>query len=169
MNNDEIIFSVENIDVTTGALLEDVLNDKPLGVAFAIDPTEKETNYWKDPYVKFYPDSSNRDKAKIVYRVYLKRAAFTVHRDGTGKETPTTMNRKRRDLLVAGMDAMRLPTETQLSKKHKDLDNSDLVQTYDMICRTVDRIAKNKGIEGYEPITGKYNPDYNSIEFEKHS
>ena len=167
MNNEEIIFTVEDINITTVELLEDVINDKRLGVAFAIDPSQTDTNYWKDPYVKFYPDSSNRTKGDNVYRVYLKRAAYTIHNDSLGKKTPKNMNSKDRDLLIDGMEALRLPNEYQLKIKHKDLDNPDLIQTYEALCQHVDKIAHDRGIHDYENISGGEMPNYKKIKLEE--
>ena len=166
MNNEEIVFTLEDINVSTVELLEDVLNDRQLGIAFAIDPGQTDTNFWKDPYVKFYPEGYNRMKGGTVFRVYLKRAEYTIHSDKLGKETPTSMNSTTRNLLVDGMEAKRLPNEYQLKTKHKDLDNPDLVETYDAICQHVDKIAHSRGIKDYEDISGNTMPDYNNIELE---
>lgn len=169
MNNEEIIFTMEEFKITNAELLEDVLNDRHLKITFAIDPGQTDTNYWKDPYVKFYADTSNRTKGDEVYRVYLKRAAYTSHRDKLGKKTPTVMNRKTRDLLVDAMETLRLPGEYQLVSKHRDLDNPNLISTYKMLCQHVDTIAHDRNIKDYEDLSDFNMPEYDDIVYEKHS
>lgn len=139
-NDKEIIANMEieeeyypefpnGVEMTAG-LLEDTLTVrvKKNTYSFAIDKGHTETNFKFDPYFKFF--IGERSKSKVEYRVFMKRAAYTIHRNSDGKKSPEEFSFKDIDKMLDGLNA-----PVMWKGEHYN-------RTFDALCAIVDYYYK---------------------------